>query len=86
MRIITDGKRFAVAKYQGKFTRLLDITKPGEWWSYRNPITDFICWTDLYTAECKIKSLQKKTLVFWDYPEKKEKQKQTLMETKDGDE
>lgn len=68
MRIITDGKRYAVAKGRWIFTKVM--SKNGFWWKPRDKRADeFDCWTDLDNAKCRMEN--KKKIKWWDYKEEK---------------
>lgn len=64
MRIITDGKKYAVARKRWVFTEVLSPNR--YWWKINTmEAKDFGCWTDLETAKNRLNAYKKRK--WWTY-------------------
>lgn len=64
MRIITDGEKFAVARFRWIFTQILSANNLWLNIKYDTFTTEFNCWTTLEEAKNKIKKYKVK---YWTY-------------------
>lgn len=69
MRIITDGKKYAVARYRWIFTEVM--SPMGVWWNIRSSESSYFrCWSSLERAK---ELLELKKFKWKTYKEKNEK-------------